>query len=542
MITEMKSRIITVAILCAMAAGFSSCSDFLDEEPKSSLTAGDYYKTEAQVQANVNTLYRSGAPSVLSSAGSAYIGPFATVPGMLTGYFMNSYEGQELVCKYSRELTRQSNTMTVSSTMDGVWDDCYEAINIANGAIKYIPNISMESSTATQLMGEAKFFRAFNYFLLVKTFGAVPLTVEPYESMDNLYLERTATSEVYSQIESDLKDAESALPAAMFYSNGNRVTKYAASMLLTAVYMQQGKYSEAASEVKTVINSPHSLATNDDLSSGSAYNKLRSTDGLAESIYAYEYDGSISSGGWWPTYAFSSAAVSVFGTYSIFERVYGPTDRFLNVYDANDLRIQPNQFFHWDYTNPDNGKTWHNDLAGCWYWYDEDALLSSGRATKDRDFFRYAEALLDAAEAIAETSGVTAEAAGYLAQIKARANTEGKTTATLTTELQKLGKTEFVQECWKERLREFPLEFKIWDDCLRTGYFPNIQVDSKFDPKEGYKEGEYMHKAEVSFVTLVGATNGSGATFKQSDLLWPISLNEIQRNPNLTQNDGYTTE
>ncbi len=54
--------------------------------------------------------------------------------------------------------------------------------------------------------------------------------------------------------------------------------------------------------------------------------------------------------------------------------------------------------------------------------------------------------------------GVNAEAAGYLAQVKARANMEGKTVAAITADLQKLGKQAFIEECWTERLREFPLE------------------------------------------------------------------------------------
>ena len=514
--------------LCCFT-GFSACNDFLEEKPKSSLTAPDYYQTEAQAQANVNYLYRTGASSKLTGAGSAYVGPFASITGQLTGYFTNSYEGQELTCKYSRELTRQQNTMTVSVTIDGIWDDCYKAINVANGAIKYIPEISMDQSLANRLIGEAKFFRAWNYFNLVKIFGGVPLTVEPYESMENMYLERASVEQVYAQVESDLKDAVNALPAATFYNNSNRITKYAAAMVLTSVYMQQGKYADAASAVKTVIDSPHALATNDDLALGSAYNKIRTTDGLAESIYSYEYNATISNGGWWPTYAFNSAATAIFGTYSIFERTYGPTNQFLNVYAANDLRIQPNQFFHWNYTNPDNGKTWTapENACGCWFWYDEDALLNTGRSTKDRDIFRYAEALLDAAESIAQSQGVTAEAAGYLAQVKARANMEGKTVAAITADLQKLGKQAFIEECWTERLREFPLEFKIWDDCLRTGKFPVISS---------------TEKGKVTYVDLVGAKNASGATFKSSDLLWPISLNEMQRNPSLTQNEGYAVQ
>ena len=135
--------------------------------------------------------------------------------------------------------------------------------------------------------------------------------------------------------------------------------------------------------------------------------------------------------------------------------------------------------------------------------------------------------MLDAAESIAQSQGVTAEAAGYLAQVKARANMEGKTVAAITAELQKLGKQAFIEECWTERLREFPLEFKIWDDCLRTGKFPVISS---------------TEKGKVTYVDLVGAKNASGATFKSSDLLWPISLNEMQRNPSLTQNEGYAVQ
>lgn len=522
----MKKTII-IALACVNLLGFTSCSDFLDEDPKSSLTGGAYYKTEAQALANVNYLYRTGAPSHMSGAGSAYMGPFVTTGGMLTGYFTNSYEGQELVCKYSRELIRQENTMTVSGSMDGVWDAAYKAINVANGAIKNIPEIKMAEETSKQLIAEAKFFRAFNYFYLVKTFGAVPMPTEPYEKMENLYLERTDVATVYSLIESDLKDAISVLPAVKFSANAHRITKWAAAMMLTSVYMQENKYAEAAETAKIVINSDHKLMANNDLAMNSAFNQLRAKDDLDESIYAYEFDNSISSGGWWPTYAFNSAATAVFGTYSIFERVYGPTNQFLNVYEKNDLRIQPNQFFHWDYTNPNNGKTWKSDVAGCWYFYDEDALLNSGKATKDKDFFRYSEALLDGAEAIAQSQGVTAEAVGYLAQVQARANMAGKTAAEIATSLQTLSKDEFIKACWVERLREFPLEFKIWDDCTRTGMFPVISATTP---------------GKVDFVKLVGSQNASGATFKESDLLWPISLNEIQRNPNLTQNPGYTAK
>ena len=518
---------IIYALFATGLLAFSSCTKFLEEDVRSGKVLESYFKTEAQALGQVNSLYRRGAPTNYSSAGSAYIGPSASVNSMLTGYFTNSYEGQELVCLYARQLSRQENVSVVSNSMNGIWEGAYKAIDIANGAIKYIPNIAMREEQKKVYIAEAKYFRAANYFYLVKTFGAVPLTTDPYERLENLYLERSDVAKVYAVIEADLQEAVANLPAKTFTANGHRVSKYVAAMTLANVYLQQGKNNEAAAAAQLVVNSPHKLTQNDDLAANSAYNQLRKKDGLDEVIYAMEFNGTISNSGWWPTYAFNASATSVFSTYSIFERVYGPTDQFLNVYAADDLRIKPNQFFHWEYTKPnDPTKKWSSTVAGIWYYYDEDALLTTGRGTKDWNIYRYPEALLIAAEAIVSGTGnVTAEAAGYLAQLKARTSTTGKTVADFTSELQALPKDKFVEEVWNERLREFPLEFKMWDDIQRTKKFPVISTTTK---------------GSISWVNLIGAKNGSGATFKESDLLWPISIEELQRNTNLTQNGGYT--
>lgn len=523
-------NILTIAIACAGLMSFSACNNFLDEEPRSTLTNVAYYQTQAQAEANVNYLYRTGAMNCYTNFGSAYCASFQAAQESLTGYFVNKdYEGQEYIYKYSRELTRQEFTMQLASSMDNIWDNCFRGVNVANGAIKYIPTISMDKSVADRLMGEAKFFRAFNYYQLVKVFGDVPFYTEPYETPDNMQLPRTDKATIYAQIESDLNDAVNVLADATFSANNHRITKHVAAMLLSEVYMRQSKYAEAAGAARIVINSAHSLTTNDDLSLGSAYNKLRENDDLPESVYAYEFDNQISNSGWLTTYAFDGAATSLFGTYAITQRIHGPIDRFLNVYESNDLRRQPNQFFHWQYTNPKTGQSWtsKDNLACCWYYYDEEAMLNTGRGTKDWNIYRYAEALLNAAESIAQANGVTSEAAGYLAQVQARANMEGKTAEAIASDLMKLSKEKFIEACWTERLREMPLEFKMWDLCSRISKFPNI---SKTTP------------GQVTWVNLVGAQNASGATFKESDLLWPLSVNEIQRNPNLEQNEGYSRQ
>lgn len=529
-------KILTSMVACACMVGFSACDSFLDESPRDQLTTNSYYQSEAHAQQNVNYLYRTGVPARLTSTG-AYQGSIAQIQGALTGYFTNTYEGQELTYKYGREMTRQQNTMTVGVALGGEWDAAYKAINVANAAIANIPNIDMDAAKVSTLVAEAKFFRAWNYFFLVKLFGDVPFYTEP-SSVENLMLPRTPKATIYSQIEADLKDAIANLPAKTFGENGHRATKYAAAMVLADAYFYQGDNANAAATIKTVLNSEHALtahkttitaANYETTKLESAWNQLRTTDDLAETIYAYEYDGSVSKASRWSPMAFDSSILA-FGDackYSIAERIYGPIPSYLNVYEEGDMRALPNQFYHWEFTHPENDKlTWKReakDGPGAWYFYTYEDMFVNGFGTKDRDIYRYAEALLLAAEAIAQ-SGTVAEAAPYLAEIKARANMEGKTAAAIATELAALSKEAFVEECWKERLRELPFDFKIWDDCVRTGKFPVIS--------ETVKGG-------VTFETLVGAKNASGYTIKDSDLLWPISPDEIQRNPELTQNAGY---
>lgn len=520
----------SVMIIGSILLSVSGCADFLEERPKDFLTKETFYQTEDQATSNINYLYRSGVPA-LYNANSAYAGPPVMLGGYVSGYFDSEYEGQEVVVMYSKNLNRTA--VNIANQIDAVWDECYKAINVANGAIKYIPAIDMSEDVANLLVGEAKFFRAMNYFHLIKMFGDIPLSLEPYESLEGIYQPRTPSVTVYNQIISDLVDAASVLPDAAFYQNENRITRNVANALLANVYLQmsgfpvqEDHYEEAMNAAKAVITSgKHSLTQHENKTNLSAYNKLRTTDGLNESIYAYEFNSVVSTSGWWPTYSFPNAAAGWgFFKYAITANIYRASNGLFNIYDpAEDIRGQEKQFFFTRYNNPtDNSVIQLGELSN-WYYYEEEAMLSTGRGTKDFNIFRYAEVLLIAAEAIAQTTGVTAEAAGYLAQIKARASLTDKTVAAYQAELMTLNKEAFIEEVWIERLREFPLEFKIWDDILRTRRYPQFSAN----------------KGEVTFRNVVGASNNWGMTFDENDLLWPLSANEMQRNPELVQNPGY---
>jgi hypothetical protein len=263
-------KLVTGICFLSLLAGLEACTEFLEEKPKSSFTTDQYFANPDQARAVVNALYRRGFPE-LYNAGSAYAGPNIMLGGYLSGLFDNEYKGQELYVTLCQDLDITPQN-AVGSRMGDVWDPCYNAISRANTAIKYVPTTTgLDSDEITYLLAQAKFFRALNYFHLVKTFGDVPLIVEPYESLEGLYVKRTPSAQVYALIEQDLKDAVAAggLKDALF-TDAFRVTKHTANALLANVYLQwsgyplqDNHYAAAAAAARAVINNdngPHRLA------------------------------------------------------------------------------------------------------------------------------------------------------------------------------------------------------------------------------------------------------------------------------------------
>lgn len=531
----MKNIILKLSCI-AFAVMVVSCDSFLDEKPKSSMSMDQNFSTPAHALSAVNALYRVGAPNFVANGG-VYGMQTAANGGYLSGFFDNEYKGQEIVCDYSQKLTLTGQN--ISNSLDPMWDECFTSINRANTAIRYIPETPGLSDTErATLIGEAKFFRAFNYFYLARTFGDVPLSLEPYESLEDIYRPRTATAEVYAQIVQDLKDAVAALPAVAFCDNAHRISRYTAETVLAHVYLQMsgyplqsGDYANAASAARNVINSgKHRLIQHGDTPEESAYNVIRTVDDNPEYIYNLEFVTGITvnNGRVQSSLPNVAATWSVY-KYSITNSGYRPVKEYMNIYDMDkDLRAQQDQFFSYTITYEKNGETIvfeipENASPAAHLWYEESAAMVTANCEKDFTIYRFAEVLLIAAEAIAQTEGVTAEAVKYLTDVRARAYTDTPR-AEIEAQLSALSKDAFIQEVWMERMREFVYEFRIYDDIQRTRKYP-VTSDS--------------NRGTATFVDFVGATNPWGQTFRETHLLFPISANEIQRNPNLTQNPGY---
>ncbi|WP_101688945.1 RagB/SusD family nutrient uptake outer membrane protein [Dysgonomonas massiliensis] len=138
------------------------------------------------------------------------------------------------------------------------YSQTYQCINKANLLLYDFEHNSegvvYDKYNKEQMIGEAKFLRAYSYFELVKTFGGVPY-YDGVLRLDHKTLSRSTAEEVYAYIEKDLEEAAAVLPSKkeVDYSKyAGRITKGAAYAMLTRVCLYQKKYDkvkEAAKEL-----------------------------------------------------------------------------------------------------------------------------------------------------------------------------------------------------------------------------------------------------------------------------------------------------
>lgn len=523
---------LNIGILTVLASViFASCSSFLEENPRSERNSDDFFQSSTDAYSIVNRLYKKGLPERYNAG--IWAGTYMMDGGYISGLFDNTYKGQEVWITHSQ-------TLTLDPTVDNnhlqtMWQSAYEAIvRTANFAINNIPDCpGLTDEERNRLIGEAKFFRALNYFYLVKAFGAVPIITTTYTTIDDLYVKRSTEQKVYEFIVKDLTDALSLnLSDKPFPENSFRASKGSVQALLADVYLNmagypikdESKYQLAAEAAEALIkNGNYELIQNKDKAENSAFNILRTSDNEKEYLYTIEYTAGIYDGGSRPMFCFPNVAAS-WGEFkwSDCNNAYQPDPILLSLYDeSDDLRFQDGQYFHRSYKQKKGSQELREFGKPLpYFWWEEEAALETGISVKDQTHYRLAEMYLIAAEALTRANNrVTSEAIDYLATIKARASIN-KDKSTIVAELtaKNYSADAFVQEIWKEKIREFIFEFKIWNDITRTRMYPKLNENG-----------------EVTFVDLIGATNPYGHVFSEKNIYFPICSQEMQRNPMLSE-------
>jgi hypothetical protein len=233
-----KTFLIGAAIISMAAPG---CTDLLEEQPRSFYEPG-FFQTERGVNGGLTSMYAH----LRYIYGEAYYYN-ATETGTDEATYGQSADENFLAADLSGRAVLNGN----NSRADRVWYAAFPNINTASGVIQ---NASAVGTISPALVAEARFFRAFDYFLLIQTFGGVPLDLGAGELQFNTNPVRTSTRntvpEVYTKaVFPDLITAINDLPATPRVIGG--VTKTLARLYLAKAYLTYAWWLENPNNIPT---------------------------------------------------------------------------------------------------------------------------------------------------------------------------------------------------------------------------------------------------------------------------------------------------
>ena len=245
-------KILSGLLAAGLLMGIStSCNSKLDVKPIDTIDAGQALNTTDDVQAALVGSYTSLQASAAYNGYLQFSSDLLADNGDVTfgGTFSQPQE-------FQRKAIRRDN-----SFVQQIWQRGYITVNRTNNVLANLDKVTA-ATTKTRIEGEAKFIRSLTYFDLVRLFArawndgmptsnpGVPLVLTPTGTVTEANsVKRNTVSEVYAQLITDLTTAEANLPA----SNGFFATKYSAAALLSRVYLQQGRFADAAAAANRVI-------------------------------------------------------------------------------------------------------------------------------------------------------------------------------------------------------------------------------------------------------------------------------------------------
>jgi hypothetical protein len=343
----------------------------------------------------------------------------------------------------------------------------------------------MNDQGKQRLIHEAKFVRAFVYYLLINLFGEVPLVVSSDYTV-NQTLGKTSVPLLYSFLVADLLSAAEYLPLqyATYPLTGSspiRATKFAAMMLLSRIYLLQENWSMADHYCSQVLLSNkfmlEPVTKTFALNSREAIWTLQPVSGTYNTAEGYYFNTGLSAQR--PAYLLSNELAGSF--------------------DTTDARFKA-----WLRPLVLNGKTFYT--SNKYKVYKSEQLLEVNTV------FRLAEAYLIRAEARLHTNRV-AEAITDLNIIRSRANlfplSNDLSSQQLLFAVEQERKLEYFME-WGMRF----FDLKRWASQHTNSRLPLTRADD----------------------VLSALVKGVWQSYK---LLLPIPDGEIRKLPNVTQNTGY---
>lgn len=543
----MKKYLSIIAAALLMGS-FSSCSDFLDRYPLEELSDESFWKTEKDAEMAVSNLYN-------------------VLPTWDTDEAINSDDAVHGI-----KWAAGNQSKGVYDPSDYGWSGEYGYIRQANLILEKIQEMDLSEDAYKKLEGQARFFRAYTYFTLIRSFGAVPYIDKPLELTDVENITRTPKDEVYAKVMEDFDIAIANLPVQWDEANSGRITKGAAMAMKARAALYYNNWETAMTEAKNVMDlGQYELYDKDNTG---RYKELfwEVADGCDEFILSVQFNAptrthyligwecfpTLGWGGLNPTQSLVDAFEDINGAPITSEAsVYDPTNPFAN----RDPRLEVNVLHDGETmygvtikvaplsSSGNTGIGQHGDATATGYyqqkWLDPsiDPQSTGWDMGKDWVVIRYAEVLLTYAEAKNELSPLDPSAFDAVNQVRRRVGMPDLQNTDPTKPTYCGTQDDLRKRIWNEWRVEFALEGgkRQWDirrwgiakDVLNAP-FEGLRYTLVDDPNA--PKGDNGKKC----ILYVGEPlKLAGSHYEDHNYLLPIPQSEIDLNPKLEQNPGY---
>lgn len=486
-----------------MALMFACNRDELDVPP-SSLTEADFFKTESEFDRAVLGVY-ARVTDLYNFNGGTTIQPMYLLPG-------------DDVTRTGNDAFEHFGTLTSSNgNSSRFFDRVYQMIGRANLVIQKISaenGVYTNTSTKNAHRGEALFLRAFGYFQLWVYYGKAPVVTDRITSLGNLYPKESTGTELLDQAITDLTEAAGLLPVTWPGSQRGRVTANSANGLLGKVLVFRGTVNKAAADFTAAITAINKI-TGVSLVPNFADNFNARRENNAESLF--EFQASIGNGdNIWLANEFDGAIGTMSAYWGNFYEGNSRNNNNVNYIATNKLLTA---FTAGDPRRDSTINTASVSGKQLIKWSKNDVTSGNGvSSANNARILRYADILLLKAEAIIQSNGSTAEAIGLINQVRTRARSMGAGTVPADYSTAQTNRTTIMDWIINERFVELAAEGHRWPDLKRWHLGGNIVLSNAF----------------------FDAANSAAMNFSApKNLVFPIPISEIDRNPNITQNPDY---
>lgn len=555
--------LLTTAIFC-----FSNCS--LDREPETTLSDINFWRSETDLRGACNRLY-------------------IDLPGFLTGRG-HDLRSDEMIGTTPDEISSGSRNIPEKSTD---WSDPYNKIGVCNNIIIKGEQTPIDEDIRNRWLAEARFFRAYYYFDLVKKYGDVPLILKIFESTTDpdIFKGRDSRETVIQQCYTDLNFAAKWLPDIDDLSSDSdwgRVSRSAALGMLVRVGLYEGTYikyhnlteGNSKDHLKIAIDAAEIMFNENKHDLYPNFQNLFYFDGEGrqnkENVFVKVYGPNGASNA--ITYHNQSATkaqqVSItrqFIDYFLYSDGL-PKDKHpggdqpdvnyndiftdrdprlgMTVFRLNEVAFKGAQFRPFDSVN--NGASFGYPIKKG---YMKEEYDTNSRETVDKMIIRYAEILLSYAEALFEYNGAITDD-----QLEATVNyvrsRSGFNTKLTNSFVQTYG-LDMLEEIRRERMVEFIDEGLHYDDIIRwktaEDVLPKAMLGLFFNPSESASTAEELsgHLTDengtlngekvYNQVNIYVKESASSRRFDPNkDYLYPIPTYEISTtNGNIKQNPNW---